>query len=303
MANAREILDRMKSIQDTMKITNAMYMISSSKLRKARKMEEDAEAHFYASRQALDDVLKHVPEIEHVYIADEKDENISEPRKAFIVVTADKGLAGAYNHNIIKMALEDIEKTKNYHLFVVGKIGRDFFEKHNMKIERNFKYTIQNPSIGRARIIAETVLEHYLNGEFDEVYIVFTEMLNVMQSEVKTAKLLPINRPKAGEESSLKEDTEYVPSVEAVIDSIVPNLVTGFLYGALVEAYSSEQNSRMVAMKSSTENAGEMLKELGIEYNRVRQAAITQEITEVVAGAKAQQAKRKKQLKDGGAGN
>lgn len=293
MANAREILNRMKSIQDTMKITNAMYMISSSKLRKARKMEEDAEAHFYAIQNDIDNILKHMPDVEHEFIASKEEKN-GKPRKAFIVVTADKGLAGAYNHNIIKLALEDMQRANEAYLFVVGKIGRDFFEKHNIKIEENFKYTIQNPSIGRARIIAEKVIEHYKNKEFDEVYIVFTEMINAMKSTAHTVKLLPLERPEEDAKSEFQDDTEYVPSVETVIDNIVPNYITGYIYGALVEAYSSEQNSRMVAMKSSTENAGEMLRELSIEYNRVRQAAITQEITEVVGGARAQRKKRNK---------
>lgn len=291
MANAREILNRMKSIQDTMKITNAMYMISSSKLRKARKMEEDAEPHFYAIQSAIDNILRHMPDIEHEFIAG-KDGKKDNPRRAFIVVTADKGLAGAYNHNIIKLALEDMKNAEEVHLFVVGKIGRDFFEKHGIEIEKNFKYTIQNPSIGRARFIAENVIDHYRNKEFDEVYIVFTEMINALKSTAHTVKLLPLERPEADEKSEFNDDTEYVPSVKDVIDNIVPNYITGYVYGALVEAYSSEQNARMVAMKASTENAGEMLRELGIEYNRVRQAAITQEITEVVSGARAQRKKR-----------
>lgn len=295
MANAREILNRMKSIQDTMKITNAMYMISSSKLRKAKKMRDDAEPHFHAVQDAIDNILKHMPDIEDDFIADKEKKSEKKPRRAYIVVTADKGLAGAYNHNIIKLALEDMKNDSDeIHLFVVGKIGRDFFEKKEMPIEENFKYTIQNPSIGRARIIAEKVIEHYLNDEFDEVYIVFTEMLNAMQSVAHTVKLLPLERPDADEKSAFNDDMEYVPSVKAVMDNIVPNYITGYIYGALVEAYASEQNSRMIAMKSSTENAGEMLRELGIEYNRVRQAAITQEITEVVGGARAQKNKRKK---------
>ena len=293
MANAGEILSRMKSIQDTMKITNAMYMISSSKLKKAKKMEEDARAHFTAVQDTINNIMNHMPDMEHEFIEDKKVRKAC-GRKAFIVITADKGLAGAYNHNVIKSAVEDIKKADENYYLVIGRAGRHFFEKHGIKTDENFKGNIQNPDIGQARNITEIIIGRYRNREYDEVYIVFTEMINAVKSLVHTVKLLPLERRADKADERFEENMEYVPLVKAVIDNIVPNYITGYIYGAMVEAFLSEQNSRMTAMQSSTENAAGMLDELRREYNRTRQDAITQEISEVVGGAKALRRKKDK---------
>ena len=295
MADAVEILSRMKSIQDTMKITNAMYMISSSKLKKAKKMEEEAKPHFMAIQDTINNIINHMPDIKHEFIAD-KDVREASGRKAFIVITADKGLAGAYNHNVIKPAIEDIKKVSENYYIVIGRIGRIFFEKHGIKTDENSEGTIQKPDMGQARNITEIVIGHYRNREFDEVYIVFTEMINAVKSLVHTVKLLPLESRAEKQTDGFEENIEYVPSVEAVIDNIVPNYITGYIYGAMVEAFLSEQNSRMMAMQSSAENAARLLDELGREYNRARQDAITQEISEVAGGVRAQRRKVKPKL-------
>ena len=296
MANIREIQSRINSVKDTMKITNAMYMISSSKLTQARKKLADTEPYFYALQGEISRILRHLPELHHSYF--NKRENIpAEERKiGSIVITADKGLAGAYNHNIVKLEVEILSKPGQHKLFVVGELGRHYFEQRGIEIEKQFHYTVQNPTLNRARNIAEEILELYLHNELDEVYIIYTSMINAIQEETQMSQLLPLKKADFTVQIPIdipREELALKPSPEAVMDRIVPNYVVGFVYGALVESFSCEQNARMMAMQSASNSARDMLAELDILYNRARQAAITQEITEVIAGAKSQKKKRK----------
>ena len=296
MANAREIQSRMKSIQDTMKITNAMYMISSAKLKKARKSLADTEPYFYSIQSAITKILKHFPDIENPFF-DERPEVKPKNRKVgYIVVTADKGLAGAYNHNVIKLAQECLDKGGNNKLFVLGMIGRQYFKKKNVEVAEQFHYTVQNPKMGRARNISERIVELFLDGELDEVHMIYTRMISGIQSEAEIIQLLPLRKTELNDISTdgYVEHMAFMPSPSDVVNNIAPTYITGFIYGALVESYSSEQNQRMMAMESATKSAKDMLHDLGIIYNRARQAAITQEITEVCSGAKAQKNKKKK---------
>lgn len=299
MANIREIQSRMKSIQDTMKITNAMYMISSTKLRKTRKNLDETEQYFFTLQTLLARIMRHLPDMENKYFDERPEKPDSEKVTGIIVVTADKGLAGAYNHNILKMAQEEMEKHQKCRLFVVGELGRQYYAARNIKVAEHFNYTAQNPSLHRARVISETVLEQFVSGELDEAYIIYTEMKNSITTEAKKLKLLPLVGEHIEDRSEqlgivhYNDDITLVPSPEAVIDNVVPDCIMGYVYGALVESFCSEQNSRMLAMEAANKNAQTMLHDLSIQYNRVRQAMITQEITEVIAGAKAQKKKKK----------
>ena len=298
MANIREIQDRIKSINDTKKITNAMYLISSSKLKRAKKSLSDTEPYFFALQSSIAKILEHTDstQVRQKYFEEGMTKPEAERKKAYIVVTADKGLAGAYNHNVIKIAEKEIEKHPNSKIYIIGQVGMHYFEHRNVEFSHSFKYTIQNPTLSRSRSIAETLLDSYLRDKVDEVYIIYTKMINSMSSEAEMLKLLPMDKGdfKTDELLETGERTEYefMPSSDVVFDTIVPNWLSGLVYGALVEAYCSEQNSRMMAMQSSTDNANEMLRDLNVVYNRVRQAAITQEITEVISGAKAQKSKK-----------
>lgn len=298
MANIREIQDRIKSINDTKKITNAMYLISSSKLKRAKKSLSDTEPYFFALQSSIAKILEHTDstQVRQKYFEEGMTKPEAERKKAYIVVTADKGLAGAYNHNVIKIAEKEIEKHPNSKIYIIGQVGMHYFEHRNVEFSHSFKYTIQNPTLSRARSIAETLLDSYLRDKVDEVYIIYTKMINSMSSEAEMLKLLPMDKGdfKTDELLETGERTEYefMPSSDVVFDTIVPNWLSGLVYGALVEAYCSEQNSRMMAMQSSTDNANEMLRDLNVVYNRVRQAEITQEITEVISGAKAQKSKK-----------
>ena len=292
MASAKEIQSRMKSIQDTMKITSAMYMISSSKLKKARKTLADTEPYFYSLQSAIGRVLRHMEDTEHKYF-DERAEIAPEARKiGYIVVSADKGLAGAYNHNVFKIAEDCMENRENVQLFVLGEVGRQYFFKKDVDVDTNFRFTVQKPTMHRARVISEKMIAMYLEGELDEVHIIYTRMANAATMVAEKKQLLPLK--KAAFNTSVQklvdihqEEIEMIPSAEEVLNSIVPNYLRGMIYGCLVESYASEHNSRMMAMDAATSSARDMLKDLSIKYNRVRQAAITQEITEVISGAKA----------------
>lgn len=291
MANAREIQARMKSIKDTMKITNAMYMISSSKLQKARKDLKNTEPYFCEIQYALSKILDLSPETGSIYFDERPSLPKRERKQGYIVVTADKGMAGAYNHNVIKIAEKEALSDNKNMLFVVGEVGRRYFEKKNIPIDINFKYTAQNPNMNRARIISEKVVDLFKREELDEVYIVYTRMVNSVTFTAQIEKLLPLKKVDFDSDNNGYQTCRFYPDVDSVFNKIIPDYIAGYVYGALVESYCSEHNARMMAMQTATDAATDMLKQFGIEYNRARQAAITQEITEVVAGAKAQKNK------------
>ena len=271
MANTKEIQKRMKSIRDTMKITSAMYMISSAKLRSAKQKLEQTEPYFYALQGSISRFLRHIPEVQNRYFDQKKEIPEEEKRRGYIVITADKGLAGAYNHNVIKMAHELFTQGENNKLFVVGELGRQYFADH--------------------------VMDLYAENELDEVYIIYTKMENSFSMNAEKMKLLPLVKEDflhPAPADIYQEEIRVESSMEAILEHVVPNYVTGYIYCALVESFASEHNSRMMAMQAATDSAKDMIQTLSIEYNRVRQAAITQQITEVSGGAKAQKNKKKK---------
>lgn len=295
MANAKEIQTRIKSVQDTMKITNAMYMISSSKMKKAKKVLEETEPYFYNMQAAIARILRHVPDIQHPFFSERHLVPKNERKIGTIVVTGDKGMAGAYNHNVQKMTEEFLE-TPGYHkLYVLGVVGRQYFGRKNVDMDGSFRYTVQKPTMHRARLISDAVGGAFWRKELDEVHIIFTQMQNAASMETINLQLLPLKKknfqPKEIPVDTYHEEIEMSPSADVVLNTMIPDYITGLIYGCLVEAYASENNARMMAMQSSTDSAKSMLKDLSIQYNRARQAAITQEITEVISGAKAQKRK------------
>ncbi|SFL47725.1 F-type H+-transporting ATPase subunit gamma [Lachnospiraceae bacterium KH1T2] len=292
MANTKEIKDRINSIKQTQKITNAMYLISSTKLQKARKDLEATEPYFFGMEAMVDRLRRHLPDIENPYF--ETFDELPEDEKvyAYLVITADKGLAGSYNHNVLKMTEEAMSKHKNTKLFVVGELGRQYFESKHIQIDEQFHYTAQNPSLHRARMISLRMLELFTKREIHSLNIVYTFMVNSMATENVNQVLLPLKASVPDVSLPMdvyQEEFMLEPSPDAVINAVVPNCTTGYIYSALVESFCSEQNARMQAMQAANKSANEILHDLSIQYNRVRQAMITQEITEVCAGAKAAQ--------------
>lgn len=302
MATTKEIKDRISSVKNTQKITNAMYLISSTKMRKAKEELDRTRPYFELQRKEIKRIFRNAEEVDSPYFYPETGRKEGESY-AYLVITADKGLAGSYNYNVLHEAERVLEKHKKVKLFVVGEYGRHYFMKHDIPITQSFLYTAQNPTFHRAREICERLLSEYLNGEVDEIRIIYSDMKNELLCDVKTHRLLPLERgqfetkkeeiEKMSESEVRKEKNyEFYPSVNKVLDSIIRSYLSGFIYGGLVDSFSAEQNARMNAMSSANKNAEELLGDLSTEYNRVRQAAITQEITEVAAGAKAQKQRR-----------
>ena len=290
MQGTKEIKERINSIKDTQKITNAMYLISSTKLQKAKRSLDETEPYFFSIQAMMERLLRHLPNIDHEYFNQHTEMPEEEKISAFLVVTADKGLAGAYNHNVLKLTEENIKSKNNFKLFVVGEVGRHYFEKKNIPVEEEFKYTAQNPSLHRARMISLTMLDLYRQGQIHELNIIFTTIRSSMDSSANVKQLLPlkVSIPQLSVPMDVYHEEFFLkPSSEAVVDYVVPNYLNGFIYSALVESFCAEQNSRMMAMQSANDSANKILHDLSIKYNRVRQSNITQEITEVTSGAKA----------------
>jgi len=305
LANIKEIRERIASVSDTKKITNAMYMISSTKLRKAKKMLSDTEPFFYATKDMIERVVNNLPEgTKNIFLELRDDIPESKKKRGYLVFTDDKGLAGAFNHNVIKLTEEALANKKGENkLFVIGEVGRYHFNSENVDIEEFFPFTSQNPTLHRARKISAEILDYYYNRKIDEFYIIFTTTRG-NSCDARIERILPLDflsalkRKKAPIRGNMYEEFLMEPSPSAVLDNIVPNYVTGYIYGALVESFCSVQQSRMMAMDNANKNAEMMIVDLKKSYNRQRQAMITQEITEVVSGAKA--LKRSKEIKKHG---
>ncbi len=289
--NMREIQLRIKSINQMRQITKAMKLISASKLKKARAQLEETLPYFSKVRETIAEILAHSGDVESKYfVSGDQKTGI---KKAYIIITGDKGLAGGYNSNIKKLAEQAIGQDKESALLLVaGNSGRSYFVKKEYNVHTEFDYAVQNPTVFRAREIADIILELYEKKQAQEVYIIFTQMVSAITLEPKMLKLLPL------EISALRDDVEakdikvdeqikYEPSPSVVLDVLISKYIKGIMYGAFVEAFTSEQNARMTAMDSATKNADDMLLKLNLYKNRARQAAITQEISEIVGGASA----------------
>ena len=298
MAGTKEIKTHMESVRETRKITNAMYLIASTKLRRARQELDNTRPYFQALRGEIKRIFRTVSDVDSRYFYPIGDDTPLEGTYGCLVITADKGLAGAYNQNAIREAMRLLDQHPDTKLFVVGEYGRRFFASHGIPIERSFLYTAQNPTMARAREISALLLDGYDRGELRQIFVVYTDMAGAMSFQARSTRLLPFHRshfaPPEGERA-VTEPFEFLPSVTAVLDSMMASYVSGFLYSALIDSFCCEQNARMTAMDSANQNAEKLLGELSLQFNRVRQAGITQEITEVSAGAMAQRQKHRKE--------
>lgn len=293
MGNMREIRDRIKSINDIMKITNAMYLISSSKLKKAKKDLAATQPYFNKLVYAMRSILSRAPDDINMRYFDRREEIKPEDRKVgYIVITADKGMCGSYNHNVIKLTEEKMAASKHSSLFVMGQVGRLYFQRRShagkLDVDAKFIFTTQNPTLYRARQIAEQMLKLFEEEKLDDIYMIYTDMVSSMAFEPKILQLLPLDAEHFVQEKgevTRHHEAQFVPTPNVVMEHLTPNFMKGMIYGAMVESFCSEQQARMSAMDSATTSAKDMLQTLSLQYNRARQAAITQEITEVVGGA------------------
>ena len=290
MASTSEIRRRITSVRETQKITHAMYLISQAKLRRARQDLDDTRPYFNALQNEIKRIFRVDSTVESPYFSPESTSELDYGTYGILSITADKGLAGAYNQNVLRQTQTMIQHHPDVKLYVVGEYGRHWFQQKKIPIESSFLYTAQNPSLRRAREISETLLEAFDAGRLSKIIIIYTDMKNGLEESVKQVRLLPLHRHQFGvpdAERAVLRPFEFSPSVGEVLDHVMRSYITGFIYSARVDSFCSEQSARMTAMDSANRNAQQLLDQLSLEYNRARQAAITQEITEVSAGAKA----------------
>ena len=283
----RDIKRRIRSVSNTKQITKAMELVASAKLRKSREKLEKTRPYFNTVVRSIQEILSSTTGLRHPFL-----EEREVKRSLYIVITGDRGLAGGYNSNVIRLA-EGHMKESNVEVTVVpiGQKGRDYFKKRNYDISGEFVHISEDPRFHHAATIGDLVVELYRKKEIDEVHLVYSHFKSTISQEARMMKLLPAENINDGSEgkSAMAQDTvvEYEPSPEEVLDYLIPKYVNSTIYGALIEAFASEQGARRVAMESATDNAEEMIDDLMLKFNRARQASITQEISEIVGGAEA----------------
>ena len=295
MAGRAEIKMRMASVAETKKVTDAMYMTSSVKMRRAKREVEKTAPYFNALREAIGSLLHYLPDNTNPYF---RLPNPDEPyRRALLVITSDKGLAGNYNQTVIRETEAEQSKHPDSLLFVVGEYGRQYFRQRKTPIQESFLYPAEMPTIREAQKICAELLSGFDRGDFARIDILYTDYKNGRVSECRRKTVLPLEKSRFyfSDENEDPFGKEFFPDPDTVIREIIPSYLTGYIYGALVDSYCSEQESRMKAMSSAGDNAEAMLRRLRLTYNRMRQSEITNEITEITSGAKALRRK-----KDGG---
>ena len=281
MASLKDIRDRIKSVKSIQKVTSAMKMVAAAKVRKAQEKMEQARPYTHA----LEDVIHHIlPDVDRNMLDLLEVRDIK--RKAYVIVSADRGLAGAFNTNIIKIAQNEIDHfgKENVDLFCIGKKSRDYFKRRNYNIVESHTEFWNELNYDNAMMIGRSVVEHFTSGKVDEIHVVYNYFVNLAQQEVKSEVLLPL----VYDDEDLNErDRLYEPSKERLVSSLVPRHLNIQIWKYLLESYASEQAARMLAMENATTNAGDMIKNLTLEFNKARQAAITTEMLEIVSGAEA----------------
>ena len=291
MPSSKLLKERIESIQDTMKITNAMYLISSSKLRKARKNYQNVSPYFNRMRDTISRVVPHMPE-EPVHPFFHERETAS-PKRAYLVLTADKGMAGAFNQNLLKFLKEQAGEDPNARFYVIGQVGYRALYHKDPRLVEEFRYSATAPTLQRARDIAVDAIDDFKSGKLDEIYLIYTKIQNALTSEPVMVRLLPLDRdhlqPAPKGLGDPKGEVELVPDAWTVFEQTAPIYMHGMIFGAMTESFCAEQSARMSAMDSATKSATDMIRELQLEYNRTRQGSITQEITEIIGGAAAVQ--------------
>ena len=294
MSDIREIRSRMKSVADTEKITKAMYMISSSKMRRAKAELERTRPHFDALNREIKRIFRSQDRIDSHYMYPSDGSHDIPGAYAYLVVTSDKGLAGFYNHAVIKEFESQMTEHESRY-FMIGDYGCKYCDALGIEYDGKFRYSADNPTMRRTREMAEYIMSLYDAGEISKIFLIYTDMENSISQKAKTVRLLPFHRGDFLEEGE-REDVhfDFHPSVEKVLDNIVRSYVAEYLYSALVDSYCCEQSARMNAMDEADRNAEQLMNSLRLEYNHARQSKITQEITEISAGAKALRKKKRR---------
>ena len=283
MASMRDIKRRRDSIQSTGQITKAMKLVSTVKLQKAKGKAESTKPYSDLMYETICNMLARSGNINHKYLVPGESS-----KKAVITITANRGLAGGYNTNLTKLITESGIPKEDIDIVAIGTKGRDYLARRGYNISEDDSDVINEPLYTDARSICDKLLERFAAGEIGEIYLAYTSFKNTVVHEPKLIKLLPVSVDTDGLSSG--EDTtpmNYEPAEDEALNLIIPKYVCSLIYGALIEAVASENGARMQAMDNATSNADEMISDLSLKYNRARQASITQELTEIIAGANA----------------
>ncbi len=284
MNNASGVKNSIKAIKDTRQITGAMKLISTSKMQKAIQRYDTNLIYFNRVRAALKDILIHSHELQHTFLTKHE---AGVP--AYIVIAADKGLCGGYNYNILNYAYNFMSKGEKF-IITIGQEARAFFERKGLPIDLEYLHISQNPTLYEARNLANDISKLFRDNIMKEVYLIYTRYYSSVKQEPIAMRLLPVELEDLDDvtvELDYGEELSYHPSPRRVFDMLVPQLIIGILYGALIQSFASENSARMMAMDSATKNADEIVEKLQLKLNRARQQAITSEISEIVGAMEA----------------
>ncbi len=288
MASMRDIKRRRGSIQSTQQITKAMKLVSTVKLQKAKQRAEQSKEYFNCMYETVVSMLAKAGNINHPYL-----KAGDSSKKGIIVITSNRGLAGGYNSNVTKLITQGDFKKEDVEVYVIGKKGKETFQRRGYSIREDYSDIVEEPLYSDAMEVSRKVLDDFVNGEIGEIYLAYTGFKNTVVHVPTLLKLLPVEvadkAGKNGAEDASKSAApmNFEPEDDAALDLIIPKYVTSLIFGGLVESVASENGARMQAMDSATSNAEEMIDHLTLMYNRARQGSITQELTEIIAGANA----------------
>ena len=284
MASMRDIKRRKQSITSTQQITKAMKLVSTVKLQKAKSRAEQTDPYFNYMYNTVCSILAKSGNVNHPYLT----AGLSD-RKAVVVITSNRGLAGGYNSNIVKLITNNENFAKeDLDIYAIGGKGLEALTSKGYHVTEAYTDIIENPVYADADALCKKVLASFAAGEVGEIYLAYTHFKNTVSQEPQLMKLLPVELTEEDLENAQTDLLmNYEPNEEEALNMIIPKYVTSLFYGALVESYASENGARMQAMDSATSNAEEMIDDLTLKFNRARQASITQELTEIIAGANA----------------
>ena len=277
--STKEIKNRIRSMESTKQITKAMEMVAASKLRRAQAQVLNSRPYFEILYATINDIVDSNRDFSSPYLMPR-----TVKKTAYVVIAGDRGLAGGYNSNILKLCYGEMAG-KEVTVLPIGKKAVDFFKNKKLPILTENYMEAEDISVGDCFSIAKMLCKGYRNGEYDEIKVGYTNFVSVLSQTPATLKLLPLLRQTTGREGTVSTDILYEPDPIEVFDAIIPEYLGGILYGALCESRAAEQAARRTAMDSATQNADDMIADLSLKFNRARQAAITQEITEIVAGS------------------
>jgi F-type H+-transporting ATPase subunit gamma len=283
MASMKDIKRRKSSIQSTQQITKAMKLVSTVKLQKAKIHAEATNPYFNHMFQTVTSILARSENISHPYL-----KRGASDRKAVVVITSNRGLAGGYNSNVTKLVKAAGFSPEETDIYAIGNKGREYFRHRGYTIKKEYSYVMESPTFADANEVCKEVLRSFVEGEIGEIYLAYTHFKNTVVHVPTMLKLLPVEfNPEDLKSVDDKVLMNFEPNEEEALNLIIPKYVTSLFYGALIEAVASENGARMQAMDSATSNAEDMIDALSLKYNRARQGSITQELTEIIAGSQA----------------